>query len=193
MSRSPAIDLLAELRERGIELAVDGERLRFRPVEAVPPELRARMSRLKPELIALLAPRTPTPAPENPEEPPIPEYGDGDRPTVKRCPICRERDFTRPVPRGMWCCAKCHPYEGYAASDVECWPKVTAVESMAPSDDFLDPSPDPRPSNRCRCCQTGTFWRLKPLGPWVCARCHPPPVPAEAIETVTVAPEETGS
>lgn len=54
MSRSPAVDLLAELHALGVELVAEGERLRFRPREAVGPELRARMVRLKPELIALI-------------------------------------------------------------------------------------------------------------------------------------------
>jgi len=39
-----AADVLAECRRRGIELAADGPRLRFRPVEAVDPALRAALT-----------------------------------------------------------------------------------------------------------------------------------------------------
>ncbi len=49
-----ACDLLAELQGRGIELAVAGDRLRFRPVSAVGPALRAALAEHKPELLRLL-------------------------------------------------------------------------------------------------------------------------------------------
>jgi len=48
-------DLMAELRRRGIELKADGNRLRFRPVSAVPPDLRAAMTEHKAEILAVLA------------------------------------------------------------------------------------------------------------------------------------------
>lgn len=133
MSRSPDIDLLADLRERGIELAVEGEWLRFRPVTAVNAELRERMTRLKPELIALLHPAAYPSFPA--EEVPIPDFGDGDRPSVERCPACREGDFMRPRPRGCWCCARCNPYEGLAPDDLEWWPRVEG--SLVPLHDVL--------------------------------------------------------
>ncbi len=39
----------------------------------------------------------------------------------------------------------------------------------------------------CSCCGERRWWRLKPAarrraGPWVCALCHPPQPPPEAIE-----------
>ncbi len=49
-----AQDLLTELVRRGVELAVDGTRLRYRPKDAVPPELRAAIVQHKGELLALL-------------------------------------------------------------------------------------------------------------------------------------------
>jgi hypothetical protein len=118
---SSAHAILAELRERGVALRVVGDRLRYRPVTAVTPGLREQMKECKAELIALLCPASPpkpTAAEITAEEVPIPEYGDGNRPTVKRCPICRESDFARPRPRGTWCCARCHPYEGLKPSEV---------------------------------------------------------------------------
>jgi hypothetical protein len=50
-----AQDLLAELGRRGVELAADGERLRYRPRDAVPPELRVAIVEHKHALLALLA------------------------------------------------------------------------------------------------------------------------------------------
>ena len=46
--------LLAELRSRGVELAVDGGRLQYRPVNAVTPELLGRLRANKPTLLKLL-------------------------------------------------------------------------------------------------------------------------------------------
>lgn len=50
-----AIDLLTELRRRGLELRPDGERLLYRPKGAVTPELAAAIRAHKPELLALLS------------------------------------------------------------------------------------------------------------------------------------------
>ena len=46
--------LWAELRRRKIELRADGDRLLYRPVDAVTPELRAALRECKAELLALL-------------------------------------------------------------------------------------------------------------------------------------------
>ncbi len=46
--------LFAELRGRGISLRAVGNRLRYRPVAAVTPELRERMAACKEELLALM-------------------------------------------------------------------------------------------------------------------------------------------
>ena len=48
-------DLLAELDRRGVKLAAAGERLRYRPRDAVSPELRAAIIEHKPELLARVA------------------------------------------------------------------------------------------------------------------------------------------
>ncbi len=185
---TPAQEMLADLRARGVALRVVGDGLRFRPLAAVTPELRARMAACKPELVALMRPASPpepTAAEVEAEEAPIPEFGDGDRPTVKRCPICREGDFTRPPPRGRWCFARCHPYEGMPASGLEWYPAVQSVVSL---DVLLGPEhpTSALPSTPCPCCGENSRWRLRSGGPWVCARCHPPQPPPEAIETVTV-------
>jgi hypothetical protein len=52
---TPAAEVLAELRERGISVLADGERLRLRPPHALTPELLERARVLKPELLRLLA------------------------------------------------------------------------------------------------------------------------------------------
>ena len=50
-----ASELLAELKRRGVELAVAGAQLRYRPKDAVTPELRAAMVGCKADLLRLLA------------------------------------------------------------------------------------------------------------------------------------------
>ncbi len=47
-------DLLTDLAAAGLALAVDGVRLRFRPATAMTPELAARVTEVKAEIIALL-------------------------------------------------------------------------------------------------------------------------------------------
>jgi hypothetical protein len=49
-----AIDLITELRSRGITLEAHGDRLRYRPAEAVTPELRAALVAHKSKLLSLL-------------------------------------------------------------------------------------------------------------------------------------------
>ena len=52
-----AAELLAELDALGIQLAADGEHLRFRPREKVTADLASRMKMHKPELVALVVKR----------------------------------------------------------------------------------------------------------------------------------------
>ena len=58
-----AADVLADLTRRGIELRADADRLRFRPVTAMTPELAERVRARKAELLALLAPPSVTEPP----------------------------------------------------------------------------------------------------------------------------------
>ncbi len=51
-----AVALLDTLRARGVELVAAGDRLRFRPVEAVAPEELEALRRFKTDLLALLQP-----------------------------------------------------------------------------------------------------------------------------------------
>jgi hypothetical protein len=50
--------ILAELDRRGIELSASGDRLRFRPIEAIPPDLLEELRKHKPNLLRLLSPPT---------------------------------------------------------------------------------------------------------------------------------------
>ena len=180
MSQPAALTLRNELRKRGVALRVVGDRLRYRPVEAVTLEIRERMARLKPELIALLLDA-------DPEEAPIPEYGDGDRPTVGRCPKCGQVDFMRPRPRGRWSCARCDPFQGLAAPDTQWWPSINGP--LVPLDQILGERFEKNaasPARPCRCCGGLVLWRLQSGGDWICHRCHPPQPPPEAIEVATV-------
>ena len=49
-----ATEVLAELTRRGVKIMVEGDRLRFRPQQAVTPDLRAAMAAHKAELLTLL-------------------------------------------------------------------------------------------------------------------------------------------
>ena len=49
-----ATEVLAELTRRGVEIAVAGDRLRFRPRDAVTPDLRAALIEHKTDLIRLI-------------------------------------------------------------------------------------------------------------------------------------------
>lgn len=51
-----APEVLAELTRRGVEVAVVGDRIRFRPQSAVTPDLRAALAEHKADLIRILSP-----------------------------------------------------------------------------------------------------------------------------------------
>ena len=50
-----AEELIRELRGRGVELTVEGDRVRYRPKNAVPAELQLILTRHKHQLLALLS------------------------------------------------------------------------------------------------------------------------------------------
>jgi DNA polymerase-1 len=58
MIRKAVLRLLADVEARGIELQADGERLRFRPLEAMTPHLAERLKARKAEVLASLQPLT---------------------------------------------------------------------------------------------------------------------------------------
>ena len=117
-----AAALLAQLRRSGIELAVMGGRLRFRPRSAVTPDLATRMARHKRELVALLQ------AEERRDVPAWPDWdsavdltavfnldGRASPPNVP-CWCCSRREWWRLLEAGggkpgPWICARCHPAE----------------------------------------------------------------------------------
>ena len=174
MTLTDAANLLRELRQRGVELEVVGDRLRFRPPEAVLPELRQRIVACKPALLAILH-----------EEALVAEAGDGGSPSVVRCRFCRERDFVRPRVGGAWRCARCRPYD-LPGLEIGWWPKFEA--SFVSLDVLLGLDRSARTSHTgaCSCCRSTLWWRLKPNGPWTCLRCHPPLPPTEEIEKATI-------
>ena len=100
-----AARLLSELRRRGVEVKVDGDRLLYRP--KVEPELRERIARCKPDLLALL--RSDLTAPEvassNPDSTERAAH-DCDRSVPCRC--CGSRDFWALAHVHYWVCAGCH-------------------------------------------------------------------------------------
>ena len=52
-----ALEVLSELRRRGVEVEAAGDRLRFRPGDAVDARLREAMRRHKPEIVRLVSGR----------------------------------------------------------------------------------------------------------------------------------------
>ena len=113
-------EVLAELTRRGVEVAVEGDRLRFRPQGAVTPDLRAALIEHKADVIRLLAP-------------PDAEVAwriEAMRPQVPRSgaiPILLARPEARTAPRGT--CVSCG--DPLAADRrVRCAPCVAAVERV---------------------------------------------------------------
>jgi len=180
MNNLPALPLLMELYDRGIELKVVGDRLRYRPIEAVPPEIRERMARDKPKLIALLGD----------EGAAVTRYGNDSTPSVVQCPLCSERDFARLRTGGAWRCARCAPY-GVPGNAIAWWPRIDGP--LVPLKEVLGGQLEglgAALTRTCWCCGHVKFWRLRASGLWVCSRCHPSTCQSGAIDTITVG--ETG-
>lgn len=179
VSLQPVLALLVELRERGVELEIVGDRLRYHPVEAVTPELLERLKACKPDLLgfqrAIEA--------EAAELARMAEASDWDRPEVERCRVCHELDFVRPRVGGTWRCARCAPYRDLPGLAVEWWPKIglrVPIEEIFVGGHVE--SIGSTPNGPCLCFTWTTWWRLKPAGLWVCSRCHPPIPPEAEIE-----------
>ncbi len=62
-----AVEVLEALRARGVTLEAAGDRLRYRPSQLVPPDLRAALVAHKPELLRLLTRARPSPAGLDPQ------------------------------------------------------------------------------------------------------------------------------
>lgn len=127
MSLAAAAMFLAELRQQGIEVEAQGDRLACGPHSALSPALLQRLVEHKPDLLSLLSVCDPTPDPW----------------------------FDRP------------------------WPAADQIVRLD--------SPRIPPDCACFCCDSQSWWRLRgtddPKGrPWVCAHCHPPIPPPDAIE-----------
>jgi len=112
-----AESLLAELRGLGVVLRVAGDRLRYSPADAVTREIRDRMVRCKPMLIALVLAEGPA------KKATALGCGGGDSPSKDRCPSCHQPDFVRPQAGGLWRCARCEPYDPPSA-EIEWWPQI---------------------------------------------------------------------
>jgi TubC N-terminal docking domain len=101
-----AAALVADLRARGVELVAAGERIRFRPASAVPPELRERLRVHKAEVLALLAPSILLmPAPPSPSTPARHQFYAGPWPDAVPCLGARAAgpfDACEMCGRGSW-------------------------------------------------------------------------------------------
>lgn len=111
------MDVLAELSRRGVEVATDGERLRFRPQDAVTTDLRAALVEHKADLIRLLDPDVTWRA----------EAMRSQVPRTGTIPILLARPEAKTAPRGA--CVSCSDplAEGRLS---RCAPCVSAVERV---------------------------------------------------------------
>ena len=143
-------ELMADLANLGIEIRAVGERIRFRPREAMTPELAERVRVCRDDLLALLRQgesRTPSldeflqtvidtfdgevvdevgeTAPLLPETP-LP----GEAPR-RGCYSCGERQFHRIRGGAEWVCSRCHP-PGTEQEVVETWtaPHTSPIQAM---------------------------------------------------------------
>lgn len=111
-----ASTLIEACRQRGVELLVDGERLRWRPDPALTDELREQLRARKFEVISLLrGASTPRVEVHRPSSRPVaattatvPEPATDGRP-VSRCYCCRGREYMRVSTGPCWVCTTCHP------------------------------------------------------------------------------------
>ncbi len=113
-------ELLAELTRRGVEIAVEGGRLRFRPQDAVTPDLRAALVEHKADVLDLLGD-------DEREVGWRVEAMRGQVPRTGTIPILLARPEARNAPRGS--CVSCGDPLAPARS-VRCAPCVTAVERV---------------------------------------------------------------
>lgn len=113
-------ELLAELSRRGVAIAVAGDRLRFRPQDAVTPDLRAALVEHKADLIRLLIA----------DDGEVAWRVEAMRPQVPRTgaiPVLLARSEAKTAPRGM--CVSCgDPLAAGRRS--RCAPCVSAVERV---------------------------------------------------------------
>lgn len=113
MSPSSLIDACRRL---GVELHVDGDRLRWRPHPSLTDELREQLRASKFEVIALLRGEStpqgeahrPSPRPVAVTPSTMPEPAPDGRPD-SRCYCCRGRDYMRVSTGPCWVCSTCHP------------------------------------------------------------------------------------
>jgi hypothetical protein len=119
---SSTLALLADLRSRGIELVVAGDRIRYRPKAALTPELARRVLALKPALLDALQHETVAEDGERVAELVLsPElfkvrtiddlidlWADDSSPPI-RCFTCRGVRWWRLRAGGPWVCPRCHP------------------------------------------------------------------------------------
>jgi len=105
-------------------------------------------------------------------------------PTVVLDCVSRTRDGPVPGHRAEFGCVRPGVGDqscGLPGPEAESWPRLE--EPLVPIDVLVHAGSSRPEAKACPCCGAGSWWRLRPGGPWVCARCHPPLPPPEAIET----------
>ena len=183
--------LLADLRQRGLELRADGEHLRYRaPGGVLTPELRRALVEHKPDLLAELAAEAARAEWERLDD----ELGEmnqrffelleeGERDAAKRL-----QDELRRLVGDEWHPARVRlarlehrlgpldPADAWLLDEGERSPEPHGTAQTAPqSPEPLVVDPIQRPDRRCSTCRSDA-WREGPAGEgggWVCGVCHP--------------------
>ncbi len=124
MTLSGAVGLLRELRDRGLDLEVVGDRLRFAPVETVTPEFRQRLIACKAELTAILLASASVGGGTSSGVPlaswmlsrgVFPQDAPDARRSRRPCYCCGGVCFWRLRGAELWFCSCCHPPAAPAA------------------------------------------------------------------------------
>jgi hypothetical protein len=147
-----ASSLLAELRQRGVEIVADGDMVRYRPPRLVPPELHRRIVDCKPGLLTILRRQGRALRAAN---------GPTAEGRSTSCFCCGGREFWALADVRHWVCARCH--EPDCDRDGLLWISVSAAEAQLSG---------MRPMVACLSCGGAHFVRLKNGRRSVCARCE---------------------
>src|SRR5262245_4834986 len=115
MATSRTLELVANLRGKGVELAVRKGKLCARPPRALTPEIRAELDQRRADILKLLTEAAP-PTPRSQLAPSrvetlhagVNDSALNDRPRCG-CYVCGCREFARVRSGPMWICSLCHP------------------------------------------------------------------------------------
>jgi hypothetical protein len=171
-----AQDVLSRARDLGIEIALHGDKIRYRPRKGMPADLLADLAAAKEGVRALLlgglaAQETPSSGTDR----------------TARSPACT--DLASPVRPAEVCARQETRGAGTDKTARSHWPGLSSVLSVASSgidEAFLveidGPDLGTSPGRACWACGSAAHWRLRNGSPWICPRCHPPELSSTQIQ-----------